>query len=69
VKKTNGQLELLGDIYDAAPYGFVIKKDQTEFAQAVADAVKALISDGTYKTILTKWGVEAGAIDNPAVNP
>jgi polar amino acid transport system substrate-binding protein len=69
VKKTNGQLELLGDIYDAAPYGFAIKKDQAEFAQAVADAVKALISDGTYKTILTKWGVEAGAIDNPAVNP
>jgi polar amino acid transport system substrate-binding protein len=69
VKQTNGQLELLGDIYDAAPYGYVIKKDQTEFAQAVADAVKALISDGTYKTILEKWGVQAGAIDNPAVNP
>jgi polar amino acid transport system substrate-binding protein len=69
VKQTNGQLELLGDIYDAAPYGYVVKKDQTEFAQAIADAVKALISDGTYKTILTKWGVEAGAIDSPAVNP
>jgi polar amino acid transport system substrate-binding protein len=69
VKQTNGQLELLGDIYDAAPYGYVVKKDQADFAQAIADAVKALISDGTYKTILTKWGVEAGAIDNPAVNP
>jgi polar amino acid transport system substrate-binding protein len=69
VKQTNGQLELLGDIYDAAPYGYVIKKDQTEFAQAVADAVQALIGDGTYKTILDKWGVQAGAIDNPAVNP
>ena len=69
VKQTNGQLELLGDIYDAAPYGYVIKKDQTEFAQATADAVKALITDGTYKTILDKWGVQAGAIDNPAVNP
>jgi polar amino acid transport system substrate-binding protein len=69
VKQTNGQLELLGDIYDAAPYGYVIKKDQTEFAQAVADAVKALVTDGTYKTILDKWGVQAGAIDNPAVNP
>ena len=63
------QLELLGDIYDAAPYGYVIKKDQAEFAQAVADAVKALITDGTYKTILDKWGVQAGAIDSPAVNP
>jgi polar amino acid transport system substrate-binding protein len=69
VKQTNGQLELLGDIYDAAPYGYVIKKDQTEFAQAVADAAQALITDGTYKTILEKWGVQAGAIDNPAVNP
>jgi polar amino acid transport system substrate-binding protein len=69
VEQTNGQLELLGDIYDAAPYGYVIEKDQTEFAQAVADAVSALISDGTYKTVLEKWGVEAGAIDDPAVNP
>jgi polar amino acid transport system substrate-binding protein len=69
VKQTNGQLELLGDIYDSAPYGYVVEKDQTDFAQALADAVKALIADGTYKTVLTKWGVEAGAIDNPAVNP
>jgi polar amino acid transport system substrate-binding protein len=69
VQQTNGQLELLGDIYDAAPYGYVIKKEQTDFAEAVAGAVKALIDDGTYKTILTKWGVDAGAIDNPAVNP
>ena len=69
VKQTNGQLELLGDIYDSAPYGYVVKKDQTEFAQAVADAVKALITDGTYKSILEKWGVQGGAIDSPAVNP
>ncbi len=69
VKQTNGQLELLGDVYDTYNYGFVIKKGQTEFGQAIADAVKALIADGTYKTILTKWGVEAGAITNPAVNP
>jgi polar amino acid transport system substrate-binding protein len=69
VKQTNGQLELLGDIYDSAPYGYVVKKDQTDFAQATADAVKALMSDGTYKAILDKWGVQAGAIDNPAVNP
>ncbi|HEV3503994.1 MAG TPA: ABC transporter substrate-binding protein [Actinomycetes bacterium] len=69
VEQTNGQLELLGDIYDAAPYGYVIEKDQTEFAQAVADAVAALVSDGTYKTVLEKWGVEAGAITDPAVNP
>ena len=69
VKQTNGQLELLGDAYDTYFYGSVMKQGQAEFAQAVAGAVKALIADGTYKTILDKWGVQAGAIDSPAVNP
>jgi polar amino acid transport system substrate-binding protein len=69
VKQTNGQLELLGDIYDSAPYGYVVKKDQTDFAQALSGALAALVSDGTYKQILSKWGVDAGAITNPAVNP
>ncbi len=67
--KQTGQLELLGDVYEAAPYGYVIEKDRTDFGQMIADAVSALISDGTYKTILDKWGVQAGAIDDPAVNP
>jgi polar amino acid transport system substrate-binding protein len=69
VEQTNGQLELLGDIYDAAPYGYVVAKDQTDFAQAIADAVKSLIGDGTYKQVLDKWGVADGAIDDPTVNP
>ena len=69
VKQTNGQLQLLGDVYDAAPYGYVVKKDQTEFAQAIADAVKSLIADGSYAKVLSKWGVQSGAITNPAVNP
>ena len=38
VKQTNGQLELLGDIYDSAPYGYVVKKDQAEFAEALVEA-------------------------------
>jgi len=69
VKQTNGQLETLGEIYDSAPYGYAVKKEETDFAQAVADAVKALIADGSYKKSLEKWGVGAGAIDAPALNP
>jgi polar amino acid transport system substrate-binding protein len=69
VKQANGQLEPLGDIYHSAPYGYVVSKDQGELAMVMVDAVKALISDGTYKKILEKSGVQAGAIDNPAVNP
>ncbi|BFU45939.1 ABC transporter substrate-binding protein [Krasilnikovia sp. MM14-A1004] len=69
VKQTNGQLALVGDIYDSAPYGYAVGKDKTEFANLVQQAVAALIADGTYKTILDKWGVGAGAITTPAVNP
>lgn len=69
VQQTDGQLELLGDIYDSAPYGYVVPEEQTEFAQVLADALTALIEDGTYEEILEKWGVEDGAIDTPEVNP
>jgi polar amino acid transport system substrate-binding protein len=69
VQQTNGQLGSLGDPYGAAPYGYVVPKDQTEFAQALADAVKSLIDDGSYQKVLEKWGVEGGAIDDPTVNP
>jgi polar amino acid transport system substrate-binding protein len=69
VKQTNGQLATVGDIYDSAPYGYVLPKDQTDFGQAIADTVKALIADGTYKSVLDKWGVSGGAITDPAVNP
>lgn len=69
VKQTGGQLEALGDIYDAAPYGFALPKDQTDFAQAVADALKALDSSGDYKKALAAWGNETGAITDFAVNP
>ena len=69
VKQTNGQLALVGDIYDSAPYGYVLPKAQADFGDAIKSALAALIADGTYKTILTKWGVDAGGITDPAVNP
>jgi len=69
VKQTGGQLQLLGDIYDSAPYGYAIKKDQTQFAEAVSKAVQAVIDDGNYKKVLDKWGVSAGAISSSQVNP
>ncbi|MFI5897272.1 ABC transporter substrate-binding protein [Actinoplanes sp. NPDC051513] len=70
VKQTNGQLALVGDIYDSAPYGYVLPKDQADtMGAAIQGALKALIEDGTYKTVLAKWGVDAGGITDPAVNP
>jgi polar amino acid transport system substrate-binding protein len=69
VKQSGGKLEALGDIYEGAPYGYVLPKDETEFAQAIAEALKEIDKDGAYKTALEKWGVEQGAISDFAVNP
>ncbi len=69
VKQQGDSLEALGDIYDSAPYGFVVPKNQTEFADAIAEALKAIKADGTYDEILKNWGNESGAIDDFAVNP
>jgi polar amino acid transport system substrate-binding protein len=69
VKQTNGALEVLGDVYDSAPYGYVLPKNETEFATAITEALKGLKADGTYEKVLKNWGVESGAIDSFAVNP
>lgn len=69
VKQSSGALELSGDIYDSAPYGYVVPKAETEFAAAIVEALKALQADGTYTSALTKWGVQQGAVTDFAVKP
>jgi len=69
IKQTNGQLEQLGDIYDAAPYGYVIPKAETAFAQSITEPLKALNTEGTYKSTLQKWNNDSGALTDFAVNP
>jgi polar amino acid transport system substrate-binding protein len=69
IKKSAGKLAALGGIYQAAPYGYVVPKDETGFAQAIADALTELNTEGGYKAALSKWGVQQGAITKFAVNP
>jgi polar amino acid transport system substrate-binding protein len=68
VTQTDGRLARLGQVYDAAPYGYVVKKSDTAFADALAAAVNALIDDGTYQKILDSWHVGDGAVDQAQVN-
>jgi polar amino acid transport system substrate-binding protein len=67
VKQSNGTFKVTGSPYGTAPYGIAIPKS-TGMADPVLAAVKHLMSDGTYTKILGKWGVQGGAISNPAVN-
>ncbi len=69
IKQSAGKLESLGEIYEAAPYGYVLKKDQTAFGEAIVEALKQIEAEGAYQAALAKWGVEQGAISDFAVNP
>jgi len=67
VKKSSGQFKLSGTPYGTAPYGIAIPKGNG-MAQPILDALKELMSNGTYMSILTKWGIQEGAITSPTIN-
>jgi polar amino acid transport system substrate-binding protein len=67
VKQSGGRFKLVGEPYGTAPYGIAIPKG-AGIAGDVKAALAALMSDGTYQSILRKWGVEVGAIEEPTIN-
>jgi polar amino acid transport system substrate-binding protein len=70
VKQTNGQLEVVGEPYDSAPYGIALGKGKADYGKAVQGAVQSLIDDGTYQKLLGKWGLNpVGVISKSEINP
>jgi polar amino acid transport system substrate-binding protein len=67
VQKSNGQFKTVGKPYGTAPYGIALPKD-LKLQQPVLDALKVLMSNGQYTSILKKWGITDGAITNPEIN-
>ena len=67
VKKSSGQFKLTGKSYNTAPYGIAIPKGDG-MTKPILGALKVLMANGTYKKILTTWGIQAGAITNPTIN-
>jgi polar amino acid transport system substrate-binding protein len=67
VKQSEGAFKLVGETYGAAPYGIAIPKG-SGMAPPLLAALKVLIGNGTYMQILTKWGVQSGAITTPKID-
>ncbi|CAB4924437.1 unannotated protein [freshwater metagenome] len=68
VKLSNGALKLAGTPYGTAPYGIAIPKN-LKIEKALQTALKGLIADGTYQSILDKWGLEkSAAVTEPVIN-
>jgi len=57
------QFELSGVTVEIANEGISVPKDKDGLANGVLAALKAMEADGTYKEILSKYGLQDGAVD------
>ncbi|UOE22229.1 ABC transporter substrate-binding protein [Thermobifida halotolerans] len=69
IEQTGQELETYGEQYEAAPYGVVVPKEDTELAEVIRAGFAAVMEDGTYDEILAEWGIQGGGIETPEVNP
>jgi polar amino acid transport system substrate-binding protein len=67
VKQSNGAFKLIGESYGFAPYGIAVPKT-SGMTTPILEALKVLMANGKYLQILTKWGIQSGAITTPAIN-
>lgn len=67
VAMSNGVFMNSGQAFAVAPYGFAFPKGNG-MAAPVKAAVNLLISNGVYMKILSKWGIQAGAVSTSVIN-
>jgi polar amino acid transport system substrate-binding protein len=67
VGRSGGKLMLTGRPFDVQPYG-IASAEHSGLSRPVLDGLKLLISNGRYLAILTRWGMQTGAITHPRIN-
>ncbi|MFF3320666.1 ABC transporter substrate-binding protein [Streptomyces sp. NPDC002889] len=69
--KTSGggkDFQIVGEQVEAAPYGIAVAKSNTQLRDALQAALDAIIKNGEYEKIISKWGVDAGAVTEAKIN-
>jgi len=64
---SNGQLVILPKLYDVAPLGLAIAKGDSATAEMMVAALGKLFADGSYQTVLDKYGMGMYAIKQPYI--
>ena len=67
-KQNPGKFKAFGPILNPRPYGICFRKDNSELRNAVLTAMTELHKNGTYRKLLAKWSLTAGAVEEPLVN-
>ena len=59
---------VVGERISSQLTGIGVAKNATELQQALAEALRQLIADGSYKKILDKWGLSGDAVEEVTIN-
>ena len=68
VAQTKGRTKVVGSYTDTSYIGVALPKG-SPMAVPLQAAIQHLIDNGTYTKIVTKWGLEKGAIQHAPLNP
>jgi polar amino acid transport system substrate-binding protein len=68
VNQSGGKAKVVGKYTDTSYIGIALPKD-SDMAAPLQAAIQHLIDDGTYQKIVSKWGLEGGAIKTAPLNP
>ena len=63
-----GKFEMVPDLnLERGPEGISVGKNHTGLSGAIKATLTAMMADGSYLQVLTKWGIQSGAVTS--VNP
>ena len=60
---SGGKLVVVEGLYDVSPLGLAVPKGDKETAEMMRAVLQAMIEDGTYKKVMTKYGLTSAMID------
>lgn len=63
-----GTYRALGAPFTTGYQGIAIARNDPVLRDAVADALRGLIADGTYIKVLTKYSLQGNAVAAPVIN-
>lgn len=61
--QSDGELEIVPNQIDPAPYGIAMRPDSDELEDVLQQAFDQVKEDGTYDNILETWNLSAGALE------
>jgi polar amino acid transport system substrate-binding protein len=67
-QQESGKYRVVGEPLTGGYQGIMFRKDDAQLREAVTQQLAAMIADGSYKTILDKYGLGANAVAQPMLN-